>query len=162
MKESVFGPQRCLCDVFSIAAPTSCDYWYLLEWYSKLCLLSCFDIFPLCTCMWIFSIFCLGLYLCLFKLTTMLLKERTRNFGHGSLLTNPASRGWGFDPWPRSVGWGSGIAMSRGAGCRFSSDLASLWLRCRPAAVALIRPLAWELPYAAGVALKRQKKFLNK
>ena len=31
-----------------------------------------------------------------------------------------------------------------------------LW--CRPAAVALIRPLAWEPPYAAGVALKRQKK----
>ena len=26
----------------------------------------------------------------------------------------------------------------------------------RPAAAALIRPLAWELPYAVGVALKRQ------
>ena len=33
-----------------------------------------------------------------------------------------------------------------------------LWLWCRPAYVALIRPLAWEPPYAAGVALKRQKK----
>ena len=33
-------------------------------------------------------------------------------------------------------------------------DLALLWLWCRPAAAALIRPLAWELPYAAGVALK--------
>ena len=30
-----------------------------------------------------------------------------------------------------------------------------LW--CRPAATALIRPLAWELPYAPDVALKRQK-----
>ena len=28
----------------------------------------------------------------------------------------------------------------------------------RPAAVALIGPLAWELPYAAGTALKRKKK----
>ena len=36
-----------------------------------------------------------------------------------------------------------------------------LWLWCRPVATALIRPLAWELPYASGVALektKRQKK----
>ena len=28
---------------------------------------------------------------------------------------------------------------------------------CRPAATALIGPLAWEPPYATGVALKRQK-----
>ena len=36
-----------------------------------------------------------------------------------------------------------------------------LWLCPRPAATALIRPLAWEPPYAAGVAqemAKRQKK----
>ena len=37
------------------------------------------------------------------------------------------------------------------------SDLALLWLCCRPAAVALIRPLAWEPPCAAGVALKKQQ-----
>ena len=37
-----------------------------------------------------------------------------------------------------------------------SLDLASLW--CRLAAAAPIRPLAWEFPYAAGVALKRKKK----
>ena len=37
-------------------------------------------------------------------------------------------------------------------------DLALLWLRCRPAAVALIRPLAWELPYATGVTLKDKRK----
>ena len=29
---------------------------------------------------------------------------------------------------------------------------------CRLAAVAPIGPLAWELPYAVGVAIKRQKK----
>ena len=32
-----------------------------------------------------------------------------------------------------------------------------LWLWCWLAAVALIRPLAWEPPYVAGAALKRQK-----
>ena len=37
-------------------------------------------------------------------------------------------------------------------------DLVGLWLWCGPVATAPIRPLAWELPYAMGVALKRQKK----
>ena len=32
------------------------------------------------------------------------------------------------------------------------------WLWCRSAAAALIQPLAWELPYAMGAALKRKKK----
>ena len=36
--------------------------------------------------------------------------------------------------------------------------LALLWLWCRPAAVAPIGPLAWELPYAEGVALKSKNK----
>jgi len=40
------------------------------------------------------------------------------------------------------------------------SLVAVLW--CRPAAVALIRPLAWELLYAAGAALKRQKNSQTK
>ena len=31
-----------------------------------------------------------------------------------------------------------------------------LWLWHRPAATALIRPLAWDTPHASGVALKRQ------
>ena len=52
---------------------------------------------------------------------------------------------------------GSSIAVSCGVDCRHGSDLALLWLWCRPAAVALIQPLAWEPLYAAGVALKRQK-----
>ena len=33
-----------------------------------------------------------------------------------------------------------------------------LWLWYTPAVTALIGPLAWEPPYAVGVALKRQKK----
>ena len=48
--------------------------------------------------------------------------------------------------------------MSYSVGCRCSSDLTLLWLWCRLAAVAPVRPLAWEPPYAAGAALKRQKK----
>ena len=51
--------------------------------------------------------------------------------------------------------------MSCGVGRRHGLDLALLWLWCRLAAVALIRPLAymeaWEPPYAVGAALKRQK-----
>jgi len=33
-----------------------------------------------------------------------------------------------------------------------------MWLRCRPAAAAQIHPLACERPYAADVALKREKR----
>ena len=48
--------------------------------------------------------------------------------------------------------------MSYGVGCRCDSDLTLLWLCCRLAAVALIRPLAWEPPYASGVALEKTKQ----
>ena len=47
--------------------------------------------------------------------------------------------------------------MSCGIGHRHGSDPALLWLWHRPAAVVPIQPLAWEPPYAAGAALKRQK-----
>ena len=65
-----------------------------------------------------------------------------------------------FGPWPRSVGWGSGVAMSCGVGRRCYLDPMLLWLWHRPVATALIRPLVWEPPYAVGAALrkKRQKK----
>ena len=46
--------------------------------------------------------------------------------------------------------------MSCGVGGRCSSDLVLLWLWYRPAAAVLIRPLAWELPNAAGAAVKRK------
>ena len=48
--------------------------------------------------------------------------------------------------------------QSYGAGCRHGSDPTVLWLWRRPAATAPTGPLAWELPYAADAALKRQKK----
>ena len=49
--------------------------------------------------------------------------------------------------------------LSCGIGHRHSSDLALLWLWlwCRLAAVAAIRPLAWECSYVEGVALKKKK-----
>ena len=48
--------------------------------------------------------------------------------------------------------------MSCGVGRRHGSDPELLWLWRRLAATALIKPLAWEPPCAAGVALKRPKK----
>ena len=51
--------------------------------------------------------------------------------------------------------------MSRGVGRKCGLDPTLLWLWCRPAATAPIRPLAWELPYAAGVALKSKNKKTN-
>ena len=42
--------------------------------------------------------------------------------------------------------------------CWLGSDPELSWLWCRLAAVVLIRPLAWELPHAVGVALKSKIK----
>ena len=47
--------------------------------------------------------------------------------------------------------------MSYGVGHRHSSDL--MLLGHRPAAITLIKPLAWEPPHTPGKALKRQKSF---
>ena len=47
--------------------------------------------------------------------------------------------------------------MSCGVGCRCGWDSVLLWLWCRLAAATPIRPLAWELIYATGEALQRQK-----
>ena len=67
---------------------------------------------------------------------------------------------WGcrFTPWPHSVDWESSIAVSAGVDHRCSSALALLWLWCRPAAPALIQPLAWEPPYAVGAGLTKTKQ----
>ena len=47
-------------------------------------------------------------------------------------------------------------------GRKCGSDSMLLWLWCRRAATALIRPLAWEPSYATGAALKRQKEKTRK
>ena len=54
--------------------------------------------------------------------------------------------------------WVKDPAVSCIISCRLASDLVLLWLWRRPAASALIQPLAWELPYAAGSARKSKKK----
>ena len=41
-------------------------------------------------------------------------------------------------------------------------DPVFLWLWCRPETTALIRPLAWEPPYAAGEVLKSKKIKIKK
>jgi len=48
--------------------------------------------------------------------------------------------------------------VSCSVGCRCGSDPELLWLWCRLAATTPIGPLAWEPPYAAGVALEKTKK----
>ena len=55
--------------------------------------------------------------------------------------------------WVRTLASLSGLRIWL---CRLGSHLVLLWLWRRLAAVALIRPLPWELPYAVSVALKRQ------
>ena len=52
--------------------------------------------------------------------------------------------------------------MSCGVGRRCGLDPALLWLWRRLAAVAPIGPVAWELPYVVGVALKSKNKLINK
>ena len=48
--------------------------------------------------------------------------------------------------------------MSCGVAYRLGLDPTLLWLWHRPAAVALIQPLAWEFPYATDKALKKRPK----
>ena len=57
------------------------------------------------------------------------------------------------------------LALLRGLGCGVGRtcglDPALLWLWCRPTAAAPIGPLAWELPCAVTVALKKAKEKKN-
>ena len=52
----------------------------------------------------------------------------------------------------------SGVALSCSVGSRCSLDPMLLWLWCRPVCRAPAWLLAWELPYASGVAPTPQKK----
>ena len=53
------------------------------------------------------------------------------------------------------TGWIPGLAQ-------WVKDLVLLWLWCRLVATAPIRLLAWEPPYAAGVALEKAKRQKDK
>ena len=90
-----------------------------------------------------------------------------RSSFRGAVVSESDQEPWGcgFNPWPCSVGWGPGVAVSCGVGHRRGSGPALLWLWRRPAATAPIRPLTWEAPYAAGAAqemAKRQNKTKQK
>ena len=50
------------------------------------------------------------------------------------------------------------VALSCGMGHRCGLDPTLLWLWCRPTAAPLIRPLAWELPYATSVVPQETKQ----
>ena len=52
--------------------------------------------------------------------------------------------------------------MSCGIGCRQGSDPAVLWFCRRPAAKVLIRPLAWESPYASESSPRKGKRTKKK
>ena len=103
---------------------------------------------------------------------TLSLMPRTLNFEEASLncktsgipvmaqqkqiwLASMSMQVWSL-VWPS--GLRIGVAMSCGVGRRRGSDPTLLWLWCRPAAIALFWPLAWEPPYAAATDLKRKKE----
>ena len=75
-------------------------------------------------------------------------------------VINPASIHENESLVPGLAQWvkGSGFAMSCGVVRRHGSDPMLLGLWHRPAAAAPIQPLAWELPYASGMALKHKKE----
>ena len=56
----------------------------------------------------------------------------------------------GFAQWVKDLA----LAMRCGVDQRRGSDLALLWLWCRPAAVAPSGTLTWEPPYATSVKLQ--------
>ena len=69
----------------------------------------------------------------------------------GSVVTNPTGVHEGVDSTP-------GLAVSCGAGHRHDSGIRrSRGCGVGWAAGAPMQPVAWQLPYATGVALKRQK-----
>ena len=88
-------------------------------------------------------------------------KESQQGSSHcGSVETNQTSihKDAGLIPGPTQRVKDLACGVGRGRG----SDPPLLWLWCRPAAVAPIRPLAWELPYAPPVALKKNKNLNQK
>ena len=66
---------------------------------------------------------------------------------------------WLTNPTRKHEVAGSIPGLAQWVKCRRRGlDPVLLWLWCRPAATALIGPLAWEPPYASGVGLKAKNK----
>ena len=87
-------------------------------------------------------------------------KDESRSSHRGSAVMNLNSIHEDTGSIPGLPQWVKDLAfaVSCGTGFRCVSDPTLLWLGLWPAATAPIQPLAWELPYAVGAALKRQKK----
>ena len=83
-------------------------------------------------------------------------KFHPRRSHRGAVVMNPTSIHEDGDLFPGLIQ--SGIAFSCSAGRKQGSDLVLLWLWCRPAATAPIRPLAWELPCATSTALRKERE----
>ena len=98
------------------------------------------------------------------KLCYFLIKIESVCSHCGSVVTKLTSICEDMGLIPGLTQWvkGSGVAVNCGIGCRCSSNLALLWLWCRPAGTAPIWPPVWELPYAVVADLKRPKKQTNK
>ena len=94
-----------------------------------------------------------------FKKKDLLVKKG--NTGSSTVAQQVKNQTWCLSVrmWAQSLASLSGLRIQCcGVGCRCSSDLALLWLWCRPAAAAPIWPLAWKLPCAAGVAFKKKRR----
>ena len=81
-----------------------------------------------------------------------------RSSRHGAAEMNPTSNHEVLGSIPGLAQWVTDLALQWALGQRCGSEPALLWLQCRPAAAALIWPLAWEPPYAAGAVLKKRKE----
>ena len=77
----------------------------------------------------------------------------------GSVETNPTSNHEVVGSIPGLTHWAKDLMLpvSSAVGCRCCSDPAWLWLWYRLAAVAPLRPLAWERPPATGEAPQSKK-----
>ena len=93
---------------------------------------------------------------------TLIIPQRTKIGWRSFCGATGSVMSW--EPWdtgsiPCPAQWVKDPALPQlGLGCDCGPHLALLWLWRRAAATALIRPLAWELPYCTSAALKRKKK----